>query len=359
MPFLRHATSDAKNVLVGRGSSAVQAKRVLVGNGSSAVEVWPGVYDVNMDFTFANQDELKWAPVTGFDSRTSSESPLAPAFVFNDMLVAGNNPDPTYYTRLVDQEIDILPLRFVVTLGDALNTLSRPSYVVLAANLTMTHMLIAEFGSDGFRVFSLTYGTMYPSSGYKYDKTYAAGDQLEIILSADRVQVGKVGGPATIFMSGTMVTNVRSGPGRMYFGFGLYSTSGQWSTRLQRVQIIGKTTQKRVLVASEALANITISSKTWTEVARSTIPTGGVTQISLIGASWDQASSNGDRLFRIKVDGVIIATTADEGSSLTVSNRTLVDNSVVTVEAYAETTNSAYREITDGVLQIGDPSLPT
>lgn len=359
MPFLRHATTDAKNVLVGLGSSAAQAKRVMVGTGSSAVEVWPGVYDINMDFTFANQDQLKWAPVTGFDARTNSSSSLAPGFVFNDMFVAGDNADPTYYTRLVDQEIDILPLKFVVTLGDVLNDITRPSWVVLAANLTLTHMLIAEFANNGFRIFSIANGVMSPSNGYSYNQTYAPGDQLEISLLSDRVNVGKIGGSSTGFVSPTMINAVRSGPGRMYFGFGVYSTSGRWSSRIQRIQITGKTTMKRVLVASEALAKITVPANTWTEVARSTIPTGGTAPVNLIGASWPQATSTQDRFFRVKVDGFHMGTTADEGGSLSFPGLTLFDNSIVTVEAFAETTNSGYRKVSGGVLQIGDPTLPT
>lgn len=359
MPFLRHATTDAKNVLVGRGSSAPQAKRVMVGAGSSAVEVWPGVYDINMDFTFANQDQLKWAPVTGFDSRTSSASPLAPGFVSNEMFVAGDNSAATYYTRLVDQEADQLPLTFTVTLGWAINTLAQPSYVVLSANRTMTHMLIAEFGSDGFRVFSLFDGSLYPGVPYNYSQTYSPGDQLIIELRPDTVVVGKVGGEQTAFYNINMIGKVRTGAGRMYFGFGVYSTSGQRSSQIQGIKITGKTTQKRVLVASEALARITIPASNWTEVARSVVPKGGVTPVFLIGASWTQASATGDRLFRLKVDGSIMGTTADEGSSLSFSGLTLFDNSVVIIEAFAVNSNSAYRKVSGGVLQIGDPALPT
>lgn len=359
MPFLRHATSDAKNVLVGAGSSATQAKRVMVGTGSSSVEVWPGVYDIAMDLDFPNLDELKWAPITGFDSRTSSSSPLTPGFVFNDMFVAGDNSAATYYTRLVDQEIDQLPLTFTVTLGDVLNDVTRPAWVVLAANLTLTHMLIAEFGSDGFRVFALVNGSTTPATPYRYSQTYSPNDQLIIELRSDRVSVGKIGGSQTGFVSQTMIDAVRSGPGRMYFGFGIYSTDGRWGSRIQRIQIEGKTTQKRVLAASEALAKITIPSNTWTEVARSVVPTGGTTPVSLIGASWPQASSNEARYFRLKVDGFHMGTTADEGTSLSFSGLTLFDNSVVTIEAFAETSNSGYRKVSGGVLQIGDPALPT
>lgn len=337
--------------------AGVDAKRVMVGTGLTAVEAWPGTYDILMDFDFPTQDQLKWAPITGFDSRTNSNSQLTPGFVFNDMFVAGDNSSTTYNTRLVDHEADLLPLKFIVTLGDGLSTVARPSYVILAANLLMTHMLVAEFGSDGFRVFSLVNGALYPGTPYRYSQTYSTGDQLIIELQSDRVNVGKIGGSQTGYVSPTMIEMVRTGAGRMFFGFGVYSASGQWSSRIQRIEITGKTTQQRVLAASEALARITVPSNSWTEVARSTVPTGGTTTIKLIGAKWPQASSSNDRKFRIKVDGVIKATTVDEGGSLTLSSVPLLTNSAVTVEALAETTNSGYREVSGGVLQIGDPAL--
>lgn len=338
-------------------AAGVDAKRVMVGTGQTAVEAWPGTYDISMDFNFPTQDQLKWAPITGFDSRTSSSSKLVPGFVFNDMFVAGDNSYATYNTRLVDHEADLLPLKFIVTLGDGLNTVARPSYVILAANPSLTHMLVAEFGSDGFRVFSLVNGSMYPGTPYRYNQTYSSGDQLIIELSSDRVSVGKVGGSQTGYVSPTMIEQVRTGAGRMFFGFGVYSTSGQWSTRIQRIEITGKTTQKRVLAASEALARITVPQNTWVDVAYSTIPTGGTAPIRLTGAKWGQASSSGDRKFRIVVDGLIKATTADEGGGLTLSSTYLTTNSVVKVQAFADTSNASYREVSGGVLQIGDSAL--
>lgn len=337
--------------------AGVDAKRVMVGTGQTAVEAWPGTYDILMDFSFVSQDQLKWAPITGFDSRTSSSSKLTPGFVYNDMFVAGDNSSGTYNTRLVDHEADLLPLTFIVTLGDGLNTVARPSYVILAANPLMTHMLVAEFGSDGFRVFALVDGGMYPGTPYRYTQTYSPGDQLIITLSSDRVSVGKVGGSQTGYVSPTMIGMVRTGAGRMFFGFGVYSASGQWSSRIQRIEITGKTTQKRVLAASEALARITVPENAWTDVAVSTIPTGGTAPIRLTGAKWPQASSSNDRKFRIVVDGLIKATTADEGGSLSLSAVPLAANSVVKVQALAVTSNSGYREVSGGVLQIGDSAL--
>lgn len=337
--------------------AGVDAKRVMVGTGQTAVEAWPGTYDVNMDFSFVSQNQLKWAPITGFDSRTSSSSELTPGFVFNDMFVPGDNDYATYNTRLVDQEVDLLPLTFLVTLGDGLNTVARPSYVVLSSNLTMTHMLVAEFGSDGFKVFAITNGTTYPSTPYRYNQTYSPGDQLIIELRSDRVSVGKVGGSQTGYVNSTMIETVRTGLGRLLFGFGVYSTSGQWSSRIQRIQITGKTTQKRVLAASEALARITIPQDTWVDVAVSTIPTGGVATIRLGGAKWSQASSSNDRMFRIVVDGIVKATTLDEGGALTLSAVTLYADSVVKVQAFAATSNASYRKVSGGLLHIGEPAL--
>lgn len=346
--------------MVGSGSTATQAKRVMVGTGSSAVEVWPGMYDVSMDFLFPNEDELKWAPITGFDSRTDATSEHAPSFVFSDMLVAGDNSKLTYHTRLVDQELDQVPVSFQVTLGDVLNTRDVPSYVVLSSNITLTYMLIVEFGSNGFSIYSIVNGVKEPSTPHVYNTPLAPGDVLEIQLVGDRyVYVGRLNGPGTQFSNLTMVSRVRSGPGRMYFGFGLCSDSGKWSTRIQRIQIEGKTTLKRVLAASAYAQRIEIPRNTWTEVARSVVPTGGTTFIALTSGTWNYTSSSEDRLFRIKINGTVMATGTDESGEVFVTNQALPDNAVVTVEAYAATSNSAYRRIEGGILQIGNPLLPT
>lgn len=359
MPFLRHATTDAKNVMVGLGSSATQTKRVMVGTGSSAVEVWPGIEDVEYNFNFPNQDELKWAPISGFDGRTSSNSQMAPGFVFNDMFVAGDNSDPTYHIRLVDRQVDVSTITFEVVLGDVVNTRERPSTIVLASNIIFTRMLIVEFGSNGAAIRTVIDGVggtpdvnnFALSAGDTFTLTWQRDFGNRFFTRRNNVSTGSVSLAAS--------TDFINSNGRMYPGFGLYSTSNTWSTRIQSVKITGKSSYKTILAASEFLANVTIPQGVWTKVAESKIHTGGTTTVKLYGAVWSQSSSSDDRFFRLKVDGLHMGTTPDEGSSLTFNNMTLFANSVVTIEAFSATSNSSYRKVSGGVLQIGNPSLPT
>lgn len=356
MPFLRHATSDAKHVYVGSGSSAPLAKRVMVGTGTSAVEVWPGIYPLSMDFNFPDQEELKWAPVVGFDSRTATSSNYTPSFIFNDMLVAGDNPNPSYHVRLVNHQVDVLPLEFIVTLGDIVAPNGGNSSVILSSNITMTKMIVAEFHSGGFRVYTLREGVMYPTTPHSYSVTLSAGDQVRIRLEADRVFVQKVGGSGTAFVFPTHLDAVRTGDGFMYFGFGLYSTNGLWSSRIQRIQINGQTTYKPVFVASDRLRKVTPARDVWAEVARSQLPMEGSAPLYLTNAAWQNTSSSG-RFFRVLRNGTEIGRTASNGTSLSLGAQSYLANDIITVEAMSSSSTTNQRAVAGGYLQIGDPSL--
>lgn len=333
----------------------VEASRIMVGTGSEAVEVWPGFYDVSYNFNFPNQDELKWAPITGFDSRTDPTSPCAPSFIFSDMLVMGDNNVPTYHTRLINRQINGEVTYYEVMMGDVMNTKDRPSYLVLASNIIFSHMVVLEFGSNGTALKSVVNGVS--SSPYSFSTTYDRKDRL-------LVEWNRTTNRVVIYKNGTLMgTHAASFPdfkvdGKMYPGFGLYSQASSWSTRLESVKIWGKTSYKKVSAASDFLSRITVPNAAYTEVARCVIPEFfGNTSIFLTGGTWNYASSTGNRYFRILVNGSVRATTADEGGFLQVTN-SLAAGTVVTVEAYSASTNSSYRKVTGGVLQIGDPSLP-
>ena len=83
-----------------------------------------------------------------------------------------------YNTRLVDRQIDGNDLEFNVVFGDTLNTVSTPSYVVLGSNLSLTQMLILEFGSDGCRLVKLTGGTVAHSQSYAM--SFSSGDTINV-----------------------------------------------------------------------------------------------------------------------------------------------------------------------------------
>lgn len=338
-------------------SSGIDATRVMLGTGSEAVEVWPGFYDVSYTFNFPNQDELKWAPITGFDGRTSGGSLFAPSFIFNDMLVAGDNPQPTYYTRLIDRQLDGDEITYEVVMGDAMNTKDKPSYLVLGSNIIFTRMLVLEFGSNGTALRTVINGTA--TGAYQYSTTYARDDKLTLVWKRPTDQFMIYKNNSLVGTHQTSYAEFKTVNGRMYPGFGLYSTGSTWSTRLQSVKISGKTSYKTVLAASDFLSKITVGNAIQTVVAKCVIHTGGVTDLMLTGAGWAQPSSSGLRTFRILVNNVVKATTQDEAGFLHVPNVTLPPNSEVTVQAYSASTNASYRNVTSGVLQIGDPTLPT
>lgn len=358
MPFLRHATTDAKNVIVGQGSSAVQAKRVMVGNGSSAVEVWPGIEDVQYNFNFQSNDELKWAPINGFDARTSVSASRAPAFTYNDMLVAGDTTAMMYNTRLLDRQIDGEVLEFSVVLGDVLNDYAIPAYVVLASNLDMSKMIIVEFGRNGSRLLKLTGNTT--SSTQTTSWTCSPGDTIRITWNGVTVTVHKViaGNPTKVagYSFGTTSKEFRGVNGMQFVGFGLASTSATWGSRLQSVRIEGQTTYKRMTIAASRIGHMLIPNNDWTDVGSCVLHTGGTVDIMFGDGAWVIASSSATRQFRLVVNGVVRGTTSDEGGFLSLTSTTIPDNSLIKIEARSTTSNSDHRWVKEGLLQVYKPS---
>lgn len=358
MPFLQHASTDAKNVVVGLGSSAAQAKRVMVGTGSSAVEVWPGVEDVSYLFNFSDNDELKFAPINGFDLRTSVSASRAPSWCFNGMFVAGDTTAIMYNTRLVDRQIDGNTLEFNVVFGDILNTVSMPSYVVLGSNISLTQMLILEFGSDGCRLVKLTGGTVAYSESYAM--SFSSGDTLNVrwigsVLKVNRIRNG-VWSLVTTHMIDTHSSEFRGINGKQFVGFGIASNSGTWGSRLQQVSISGQSTYKRMTIAASRIGHMVIPNNVWTDVGSCVIHTGATVDIVFGNGAWVIATSSATRQFRLVVNGVVQATTSDEGGSLSLTSFTVPNTTIIKIEALSVTSNSDHRWVKEGLLQAYKPS---
>lgn len=358
MPFLQHASTDAKNVVVGLGSSAAQAKRVMVGTGSSAVEAWPGVEDVSYLFNFSDNDELKRAPINGFDLRTSTSASRAPNWCFNGMLVASDTAAIMYNTRLVDRQIDGNDLEFNVVFGDVLNTVSLPSYVVLGSNISLTQMLILEFGSDSCRLVKLTGATVAYSQ--TYTTTFSSGDTINVKWIGSILKVNRIrNGTWSLVTSRDIephASEFRGVNGKQFVGFGISSNSGAWGSRLQQVSISGQSTYKRMTIAATRTGHMLIPNNVWTDVGSCVVHTGAKVDITFGGGAWVVASSSATRLFRLVVNGVVRSTTSDEGGSLSLSNYTIPDNSIIKIEALSATGTTDHRWVKDGVLQVFIPS---
>lgn len=354
VPFLKVADSNAKFVNVGLGSSAIGARRVMLGTGTEAIEVWPGYKDVSMDFNFNSQDELKWAPITGFDNRTAAASTRTPGFTFSGMFVAGDNPAPSFHYRLVNHRFDGAVLDMTVTMGDIMNIAAKPSTLILAANAAGTEFIMADFGSTGVLVYSQV-GTTRTYLGGSTSTSFAAGDRLRVLWQGASIEFFK-NESTTRFQLVTLNTTVQNqfkDKSRRLVGFGLHSDSGLWSTRIQRVFIAGKSSETPFVGASEALAQKEIGRDVWTNLCTSVVPHGGFTNVSLIGGSWAGTNTN-NRLFRILKNGTELSRTTNNAGSLSL-NSTLVANDVIAVEGYVA--GGTARTVNGGVLRIGDPSI--
>ena len=335
-------------------SSGVDATRVMLGTGSDAVEVWPGYRDVSYMFNFPNNDELKWAPLNGFDGRTSVSASRAPSFTYNDMFVAGDTTAMMYNTRLLDRQLDGDVLEFTVVLGDVLNDYAIPAYVVLASNINMTRMLIVEFGRNGSRLLKLTGNTT--SNTQTTSWTCSPGDTIRITWNGVTVTVHKViaGNPTQVagYSFGTTSKEFRGVNGMQFVGFGLASTSGAWGSRLQSVRITGRTKYDRMTIASSRIGHMLIPNNVWTDVGSCVVHTGATVSIMFTDGAWVIANSSATRQFRLVVDGVVRGTTTDEGGYLSIPSLTIPNNSLVKIEARSVTSTSDHRWVKEGLIQV-------
>ena len=338
--------------------SGSDAKRVMVGTGAEALEAWPGVEDVSYLFNFSDNDELKRAPVNGFDLRTSVSASRAPGWCFNDMFVAGDTTAIMYNTRLVDRQLDGNALEFNVVFGDALNTVSLPSYVVLGSNLNFTRMLIFEFGSDGCRLVKLTDSTVVYSQSATMP--FSSGDTINIKLTGSILKANRIrNGTWSLITSQDLMSHAsefRGINGKQFVGFGIASTSSSWGSRLQQVAISGQSTYKRMTIASTRTGHMPIPQNTWADVGSCVIHTGATIDIHFTNGQWVIATSSANRQFRVVVNGTVRGTTADEGGYVGVTNLTVPDNTIIRIEAFSASSNSDHRWVKDGNLLASIPS---
>lgn len=380
MSFLNNGAAEARDVYVGNGTSSNRAKRVMLGTGTEAVEVWPAAPSewIHLDaLGFNDQADLAKAPITGFAGGHSS-SEYAPGFVYQGMFVAGDNSVETNHFRLFPYSLHgikgpshgdgLVDIR--VTLGNQITaSTNQRSYLVLASDANFNNMLCVSFNGE--------------SIGLDYFGNPNAGWHTEIVktprLVPGSTMLFKFSGP-TVRTSGNYYTvyfmseneisyeygfriegadkdwleTFLDDPKSRYAGFGVSSTASSWSPRLDAVQVSGFTNRGPDRIASEFLARIEVPNNVWTKVAESRVLTGGTTNIRLVGASWPQPTSTGNRFFRILVNGTQVGITPDEGGDLSLSNVNLSPNSIVTVWAISETSAASYRRVSGGVLQIGD-----
>ena len=170
-------------------------------------------------------------PIRGFDSRTSSSSQYRPAFTFSGMLVAGDNSVDTYWQALHGTEIKSESVQWTMIMGDVMNTVARPTEIILSSDANLQNQLLLQIGSANLNLVSRTTGA-----------TTNLRVATRTVGTNSTITVQRSGLSLTVYYNGASVytyTGTTSDAaswfrqsGRGYSGITMYSTSRQWSSRV-------------------------------------------------------------------------------------------------------------------------------
>lgn len=232
------ALNSTTGVLSGTPSTITSGTMTVVANGANGQtaemtyswSVVSGLLSMFVPFD-SNGDIEFYFPIQGFDARTSSSSPRNPAFTFSGMLVAGDNNVNTYWQALHGKEAVSESAFWNITTGNAMNTVARPTEIILSSTADFQYQLLLQIGSGNLNLVSRTTGS-----------TTNLRTLSRTIGNGASVSVQRSGLSYTVYHNNVIVytyTGTTSNaaawfrtPGRAYTGITMYSTSGQRSTRV-------------------------------------------------------------------------------------------------------------------------------
>ena len=172
-------------------------------------------------------------PIRGFDARTSSSSPRNPAFTFSGMLVAGDNNVATYWQALHGTEVKSETVQWNMLMGNVMNTRARPTEIILSSDANFQNQLLLQLGSDGMILVSRTTTATLTNVRTALSRTIGTNSTITVQRSGLSLTVYH---NATNVYSHTGTTSTAPAwfrtAGRAYTGITMYSTSGQWSSRV-------------------------------------------------------------------------------------------------------------------------------
>lgn len=230
--------NSTTGVLSGTPSTITSGTMTVVANGANGQtaemtyswSVVSGLLSMFVPFDSNNDLDVHF-PIRGFDERTSSSSPRNPAFTFNGMLVAGDNNVNTYWQALHGKEADSENAAWTLIVGDARNTVARPTEIILSSTADFRYQLLLQIGSGNLNLVSRTTGST--TNLRTLSRTIGNGASVSVLRN---------GLSYTVYHNSTSVytyTGTTSNaaawfrtPGRAYTGLTMFSTSGQWSTRV-------------------------------------------------------------------------------------------------------------------------------
>ncbi|ADD80923.1 gp032 [Rhodococcus phage ReqiPepy6] len=332
---------------------------ILAGAGSGVLEQFPYNTNVTMSYDFANPLEEKWFPISGFDSRTSINSDYRPGMVIGGNYISQVNADHTHHVRLLNRQMNGNILHVEVVIANQLFSLALPSYLVLASNPYANVALIAEFGNNGVRVFPISGATVQTQYRHEVFTPIAVGNRLRISWIKDWVTVYVNDVAIESFYEPYYRANFRNRPGFMYPGIGLYSgPNSVYSTPIGKVTFSGSGSSMATTlehVAQAYMSHIDIPLNAWTEVARVyTNLTSGTARVQLLGAMWKTNISTSTRNFRMSLNGTVLGTITDRnGGTLDFPNTNVPANSVLTAEAFTNSSTAVNRVVGAGTLRVG------
>lgn len=224
-------TTEISDVRLG----TAQVDRLMLGT----TEVWSAAPPMSPSWVtcpFDNQAMLEdWYPTRGFDRRSYGTNP---GWVFNEMLVAGDNAAVTHWNLIAQRQYNSVGSEWSIQIGDTINTVARPTSLIFGADKAMTHMFMLDIGSDGmrFRVVTPTSnGTTQTFGG-----PVATFNTIKVVRRSD--------GTYGVYKNNTYLTAWTPGVGTDktmldgygYAGVGVYSSSGQWSARVTDSNFAGE-----------------------------------------------------------------------------------------------------------------------
>lgn len=235
--------NSSTGVLSGTPSQVTSGTMVVTANGAGGItdstafswSVASNLVSLSIPFD-SNGDIDFYFPIRGFDARTSASSPRNPAFTFSGMLVAGDNNYVTYWQALHGTEVKSENTEWIMTMGNVMNTVSRPTEIILSSDVNFQNQLLLQIGSGNLNLVSRTTGST--TSLRTLSRTIGTGSAIRVVRSGLAI---------TVYHNGTSVytyTGTTSNgaswfrtAGRAYTGVTMYSTSGQWSSRVAHFEL--------------------------------------------------------------------------------------------------------------------------
>lgn len=226
-------TLSQTGYLSGSATTEGSGTATIVANGANdqtAEKTYPWVVEalVSLSVDFVDDAELfAKFPHRGFDSRTSSSSPRNRGWVWNGMLVAGDNSAVTYWNVLAQRPIKG-DAEWVLRTGDVVSSTDKLG-LIISSSLDFTYQIILEITDDNIRLVRRTTGGVYSLRSYN-TRDAGPGSDVRVVRTGTTVDVYASGDHKfTYDLSGYPYWN-QSDNG--YFGINMYSTSGRWCGRV-------------------------------------------------------------------------------------------------------------------------------